>query len=326
MRTLSIATERWPIAGGFTISRGSKTHAEVLVVSLHQDGLTGRGECVPYRRYDETVEGVSAALEAARPAIEAGAERDEIPRLLQPRAARNALDCALWDLQAKLTGVPAWKRCGQPPPQPVITAFTLSLDTPEAMAAAAVRAGDRPLLKLKLGRDGDRARLRAIRAAVPRARLIVDANEGWAPAELPELLAACADAGVELVEQPLPAAADGWLADLHRPVPVCADESAHDVHSLPRLLGRYDAVNLKLDKTGGLTPALQFAAAARDAGLGLMVGCMVSTSLSMAPAMLLASGAQFVDLDGPLLLQRDRQPGLRYDGSLMHPPPRELWG
>jgi L-alanine-DL-glutamate epimerase-like enolase superfamily enzyme len=325
MRKLTIAAERWPIAGSFTISRGSKTHAEVVVATIEEDGCIGRGESVPYRRYGETVDGVLAALEAARCAIEAGAGRSDVPKLVEPRAGRNALDCALWDLESRRTGVPVWQRCGLPAPQPVVTAFTLSLDEPAAMAAAA-RACQRPLLKLKLGRDGDRERLAAVRAAVPGARLIIDANEGWSTAELPSLLRACAEAGVELVEQPLPAADDAALARLQRPVAVCADESAHDAASLPQLLGRYDAVNVKLDKTGGLTPALQFAAAARAHGLLLMVGCMVSTSLSMAPASLLAGGARWVDLDGPLLLQQDRVPGLRYEGSLLQPAPAGFWG
>lgn len=326
MVTLDIAVERWPIAGSFTISRGSKTHAEVVVVTLQEGGSAGRGECVPYRRYGETVDGVVAALEAARAAIEAGAGFADVGNLLAPRAARNAVDCALWDLQSKRTGVPVWQRLGLPPPRPLVTAYTLSLDRAEAMAAAAARASDRPLLKLKLGADGDRARLLAVRRAAPAARLIVDANEGWSSDELPDLLACCAETGVELVEQPLPATADAALLGLPRPVPICADESAHDASGLAALLGRYDAVNLKLDKTGGLTPALEFAAAAKAHGLRLMVGCMVSTSLAMAPAMLLGGTADFVDLDGPLLLQQDRQPGIRYDGSIMHPPPRELWG
>lgn len=326
MRTLTVTTERWPIAGAFTISRGSKTHAEVVVVELHENGRTGRGECVPYKRYDETVDGVLAALAGARAAIENGAERGDVPRLLAPRAARNALDCALWDLESKRSGVPVFARAGLPAPVPCTTAFTLSLDTPESMAAAAARAADRPLLKLKLGREGDRERLRAVRAAAPRARLVVDANEGWSAAELPGLLEACASVGVELVEQPLPAGDDGALRGLRRAVPVCADESAHDAEGLERLLGLYDAVNVKLDKTGGLSGAIAFADAARGRGLDVMVGCMVATSLAMAPAQLLASRSRWVDLDGPLLLQRDRSPGIRFEGSTMWPAPRELWG
>jgi L-alanine-DL-glutamate epimerase-like enolase superfamily enzyme len=326
MLTLTVASESWPIAGSFTISRGSKTAAEVVVVTLEQDGATGRGECVPYPRYRETVPGVIAALEAARPAIEAGCGRADVPRLVAPHAARNALDCALWDLEAKLAGRPVWQLAGLAEPRPLITAFTLSLDTPEAMARAAAAAAHRPLLKLKLGRDGDAERLAAIRAAAPRSRLIVDANEGWSAEGLPALLEACAAAGVELVEQPLPAGHDEALRGLKRAVTICADESAHGRDSLQELAGKYDAINVKLDKTGGLTEALALAAAARHQGFRLMVGCMLATSLAMAPAMLVAQAAQVVDLDGPLLLKDDRDPGLRYDGSLMLPPPPALWG
>jgi len=323
---LTVAAESWPIAGSFTISRGSKTAADVVTVTLEHDGHCGRGECVPYPRYQETVPQVMAALEAARPAIEAGATRAAVASLLAPHAARNALDCALWDLEAKQTATPVWRLAGLAEPKPAVTAYTLSLDTPEAMAEAAAKAADRPLLKLKLGRDGDRDRLTRIRAAAPRSRLIVDANEGWAPDTLAAMLAACADAGVELVEQPLPAAADEALRHVTRPVIVCADESAHDRAGLDALVGKYDAINIKLDKTGGLTEALAMARAARDKDLRIMVGCMLATSLAMAPAFLLAQFAEVLDLDGPLLLARDREPGIAYDGSLMFPPPPALWG
>lgn len=327
MRRLTVTHESWPIAGKFTISRGSKTSAEVVVVTLEEDGAVGRGECVPYARYGETVEGVITALEAARPRIEAGLGRDGVPEVLAPKAARNALDCALWDLEAKRSGQPVWKLLGMAEPKPLVTAYTLSLDTPEAMRQAAEKAAHRPLLKVKLGRGvEDIERLRAIRAGAPASRLIVDANEGWQPEALPALLGACAELGVVMVEQPLPAGNDGSLLGLPRAVPVCADESAHDRHGLGALLGRYDALNIKLDKTGGLTEALALASAARAEGLQLMVGCMVATSLSMAPAMLVAQEAMFVDLDGPLLLARDREPGIRFEGSLMHGAPRELWG
>ena len=327
MRKLTVRHESWPIAGSFTISRGSKTSAEVVVVTLEEDGAVGRGECVPYARYGETLEGVMAALEAARPRIEAGLERDGIAAVLEPRAARNALDCALWDLEAKRRGQPLWQRLGMEEPQPLVTAYTLSLDTAEAMRAAAEKAAHRPLLKVKLGRgEGDLARLRAIREGAPASRLIVDANEGWKPEALPALLDTCAELGVVMVEQPLPAGNDGALQGLRRAVPVCADESAHDRHGLGTLLGKYDAINIKLDKTGGLTEALALAEAARAEGLQLMVGCMVATSLAMAPAMLVARHAAVVDLDGPLLLARDREPGIRFEGSRMFWPPRELWG
>jgi L-alanine-DL-glutamate epimerase-like enolase superfamily enzyme len=325
-RTLTVAHESWPIAGAFTISRGSKTQADVVVVTLTKHGVTGRGECVPYPRYDETVPQVIAALEAARGPVEEGLPRDQIARHVAPMAARNALDCALWDLEAKRNGLPVWQLAGLTEPRPVITAFTLSLDTPEAMAEAAAAAAGRPLLKLKLGRDGDEERIAAVREAAPRARLIVDANEGWSETVLPRMLAACAKAAIELVEQPLPAQNDEALRSIDRKVVVCADESAHGVEGLPALIGKYDAVNIKLDKTGGLTPALALAEAARAHGLKIMVGCMLATSLAMAPAMLLAPFASFVDLDGPLLLKRDRVPGIGFDGSLMQPPPQALWG
>ena len=325
-RKLTLARESWPIAGKFTISRGSKTAAEVITVTLEEDGFTGRGECVPYSRYKETVEGVHAALEAARGRIEAGMTRAEIPAHILPRAARNALDCALWDLEAKKAGKPVWQLAGLSEPQPLITAYTLSLDTPEAMGAAAAKARHRPLLKLKLGAQGDEARLAAIRANAPHSRLIVDANEGWKPEDLPAIFAACKSHGVELVEQPLPADKDEALRHLARPIAICADESAHDRDGLGQLVGKYDAINIKLDKTGGLTEALALAKAAEQAGLAIMVGCMLATSLAMAPAMLVAARAAFVDLDGPLLLARDREPGIHFEASLMLPPPAELWG
>ena len=326
MLHLDIAEERWPIAGAFTISRGSKTEAHVVRVMIGQDGHQGHGECVPYPRYAETVPQVMAALTAARNTLEAGVSRAEIPAIMEPMAARNALDCALWDLEAKRTGRPVWELAGLPEPRPAITAYTLSLDTPDAMGAAAARSAHRPLLKLKLGREGDGERLASVRRNAPGCRLIVDANEGWTPENLGPMLDHCARAGVELVEQPLPAGQDDALRGMTRPVPVCADESAHGEASLDDLTGKYDAINIKLDKTGGLTPAIALARAAQDRQLKIMVGCMLATSLAMAPAMLLSAWADVIDLDGPLLLSRDRQPGIRYEGSLMHPPPRSLWG
>lgn len=326
MLHLDIAEECWPIAGAFTISRGSKTEAHVVRVMLGQDGHQGHGECVPYPRYAETVPQVMAALTVARNTLEAGVSRAEIPAIMEPMAARNALDCALWDLEAKRTGRPVWELAGLPEPRPAITAYTLSLDTPDAMGAAAARSAHRPLLKLKLGREGDGERLASVRRNAPGCRLIVDANEGWTPENLGPMLDHCARAGVELVEQPLPAGQDDALRGMTRPVPVCADESAHGEASLDDLTGKYDAINIKLDKTGGLTPAIALARAAQDRQLKIMVGCMLATSLAMAPAMLLAAWADVIDLDGPLLLSRDRQPGIRYEGSLMHPPPRSLWG
>jgi L-alanine-DL-glutamate epimerase-like enolase superfamily enzyme len=326
MPRVAIARENWPLAAVFTIARGSKTAAEVVTVSLEQGGVVGRGECVPYPRYGESVEGVMAELAAARAAIEADARRDAVAALLLASAARNALDCALWDLEAKRTGRPVWQIAGLPEPRPLVTAYTLSLADPAAMGEAAAAAASRPLLKLKLGGPDDRERLAAVRRNAPTSRLIVDANEGWSEAELPAMFAACAEFGVELIEQPLPAGRDAALAAIGRPVPVCADESIHVASDVSALADRYDAINIKLDKTGGLTGAMALANAATARNMKLMVGCMVATSLAMAPAFLIAQRADYVDLDGPLLLKRDRMPGIRYDGSVMNPPPPELWG
>ena len=298
----------------------------VVLATVSEGTARGRGECVPYARYGETPESVAAAIEAVRPAIEAGADRAALQHLLPAGAARNALDCALWDLEAKRLGVPATALAGLHRLGPVTTAFTLSLGTPDAMAMAARAAAGRPVLKLKLGGEGDPARLAAVRSAVPDATLIADANESWRDDTLAANYAACVEAGVALVEQPLPAGADGALARMTRPVPVCADESVHDRATLPDLGDRYDVINIKLDKTGGLTEALALAAEAERLGFGLFVGCMVGTSLAMAPALLLAPRARFVDLDGPLLLAEDRAPGLRYDGSVVSPPDPALWG
>jgi L-alanine-DL-glutamate epimerase-like enolase superfamily enzyme len=323
---LELRVERWPIAGTFTIARGSKTEAVVVVVELRREGRRGRGECVPYARYGETVETVMAEIEARRSAVEAGLDREGLQAAMPPGAARTAIDCALWDLEAKLAGRRAWEIAGIAAPEPVTTAFTLSLGTPEAMRTAAAAAAHRPLIKVKLGTDDDAARIAAVRAGAPKSRLIVDANEGWRANTLAANMAACRLAGVELIEQPLPASEDGALAGLDKPVPVCADESLHDRASLARLAGRYDAINIKLDKAGGLTEALALAEEAKRLGLAIMVGCMVGTSLSMAPAIMVSTGAMIVDLDGPLLLARDRDPGLRYEGSTVHPPSPELWG
>jgi L-alanine-DL-glutamate epimerase-like enolase superfamily enzyme len=324
--SLTVTIERWPIAGAFTISRGSKTEAEVVVAEIG-DGLhRGRGECVPYPRYDETAQGVAARLSALAPQVASGLGRAELQGLLPAGAARNALDCALWDLDAKRAGRPVHEIAGLPPPRPRVTAFTISLDTPDAMGAAAAKAAGRPLLKVKLGRAGDPERIRAVRAAAPHAELIVDANEGWTPADLAENVAACAAAGVSLIEQPLPAGDDAALAGAGSPVPICADESVHDRASLARLVGKYQAVNLKLDKTGGLTEAIALAEAAERMGFALMVGCMISTSLALAPALLVAQCARVVDLDGALLLARDRPHGLRYDDTQVYPASPALWG
>jgi L-Ala-D/L-Glu epimerase len=324
--TLSVNIERWPIAGSFTISRGAKTEAVTVVAEVSQGGLTGRGECVPYPRYGETPEATLQALRAMQEFVARGLDRSALQAAMPASAARNALDCALLDLEAKRGGLRVWDLLGRPQPAPCITAFTISLGSPEAMATATAKAAHRPLLKIKLGGDGDGDRIAAVRRAAPKSDLIVDANEAWTPTNLEPNLAACADAGVTLVEQPLPAGKDEALARIRRPIAVCADESVHDRASLDGLRERYDAVNIKLDKTGGLTEALALADAAQTQGLAIMVGCMVATSLAMAPAILLAPRARFVDLDGPLLLACDRDGGLRYDGSLIYPPEAALWG
>ncbi len=323
---LTLAVERWPIRGSFTISRGAKTEAAVVVAELSDGKVRGRGECVPYARYGETIEGVTAALDAMRPQMQQGIDRAGLQRAMPAGAARNALDCALWDLAAKRAGQPAYALAGLPAPGPVTTAYTISLADAAVMAQAAERAADRAVLKIKLGADGDPARIRAVRSAVPKATLIVDANEGWDEGNLAANLDACAQAGVALVEQPLPDGRDGLLAKMKRPLPVCADESVHDRASLPALAGKYDAINIKLDKTGGFTEALTMLADAERQNFTIMIGCMVATSLAMAPAVLLAQKARFVDLDGPLLLSKDRPEGLRYVDSLVYPPSAALWG
>ena len=323
---LSARIERWPIAGSFTISRGAKTEAVTVVAEVSRGGLTGRGECVPYPRYGETPEATLAALQAMQEPVLRGLDRQALQTAMPPGAARNALDCALMDLEAKTSGQRIWNLLGRPAPIACITAYTISLGSPEAMAAATARAPHRSLLKIKLGGDGDGARIAAVRKAAPDSELIVDANEAWTSDNLEQNLRQCAQAGVTLVEQPLPAGQDEALERIRRPLAVCADESVHDRKSLAGLRERYDAVNIKLDKTGGLTEALVMADAAQALGFQIMIGCMVATSLAMAPAMLLARAARFVDLDGPLLLARDRDGGLRYDGSLVYPPEAALWG
>jgi L-Ala-D/L-Glu epimerase len=324
--TLAARIERWPIAGSFTISRGAKTEAVTVVAEVSGDGLTGRGECVPYARYGETPEATQALLLSMREGVRQGLDRQALQVAMPPGAARNALDCALLDLEAKCAGKRVWDLLGRPAPRACTTAYTISLASPETMAAATAKAAHRPLLKIKLGGDGDGRRIAAVRQSAPQSELIVDANEAWTADNLEQNLDLCAQAGVTLVEQPLAAGQDAALARIRRPIAVCADESVHDRASLEGLRERYDAVNIKLDKTGGLTEALVMAEAARALGFEIMIGCMVATSLAMAPAMVLAQEARFVDLDGPLLLARDRDGGLRYDGSLVYPPDAALWG
>ncbi len=323
---LSVAIEHFRLAQPFVIARGARTHATVVTVTLRRGAVFGRGECVPYARYGESVEGVAAGIEAQRAALLQGMNRADLQRAMPAGAARNALDCALWDLAAKEAGCRAWDLAGLPAPTPTTTAFTLSLGTPEAMAAEAAREAGRPLLKLKLGGAGDVARLHAVRAAAPKAELIVDANESWNEVVLADNLEACLACGVTLVEQPLPAGKDALLAQLPRRIKLCADESVHDRHGLAALRGRYDMLNVKLDKTGGLSEALALIAAARALDFGIFVGCMVASSLGIAPAMLLTGQADYVDLDAPLLLGEDRTPGIAFAQSLLQPPAAALWG
>lgn len=323
---LAARIEHWPIAGTFNISRGAKTEAVVVVAEISRGNHTGRGECVPYLRYDETPETTLAAILSFETRLAEGLDRQSLQAALPAGAARNALDCALLDLEAKTSGRRAWDLLGHPAPRPSATAYTISLGSPATMAAATEKAAHRPLLKIKLGGDGDADRITAVRQAAPESELIVDANEAWTPANLERNLAVCAELGVTLVEQPLPAGRDEALAGIRRGIAVCADESVHDRASLDGLRERYDAINIKLDKTGGLTEAMAMADAARALGFEIMVGCMVATSLAMAPAMLVAQRARYVDLDGPLLLAADRDGGLRYDGSTIYPPEPALWG
>ena len=319
---LTVSADVFKLAQAFTISRGSRTEARVLTVEVTEDGRTGWGECVPYARYGETLESVADEIGSLPP----GFDRLALQDLLPAGAARNAVDCALWDLEAKTMGKPVWQLAGLPAPGPLVTAYTLSLDAPEAMRAAAAKNAHRPLLKIKLGTPDDMPRLEAVRAGAPAARIIVDANEGWTPEIYADLAPHLLRLGVAMVEQPLPAGADEGLLGLARPVPLCADESVHDRATLAALAGKYDLINIKLDKTGGLTEALALKAQAEAAGFGIMVGCMVGSSLAMAPAVLLAQGAAVVDLDGPLLLAEDRSTPLVYDAEGVHPPQPALWG
>lgn len=326
-RVLSVNIENFPIAGTFTISRGSKTQAEVVTVTISDNENCGRGECVPYRRYGETIEGVVEAVNACKNQIEGGLGRQDLMSILPAGAARNAVDCALWDLEAKLSGRSAWMSLSHTSPKALETAYTLSLGTPDAMAAQARANAARPLLKVKIGGgDGDVERIRAVVHAAPASRFILDANEGWTEDNIRQNLAVAAECGIALVEQPLAAGQDGILRHIPHPIPICADESVHEASDLDQLVGLYDAVNIKLDKAGGLTAAALLRDRAQELGFSIMVGCMVGTSLAMAPAIFLAQNADFVDLDGPLLLARDRSPGLHYDGSQVFPPDSELWG
>ncbi len=326
MTELTLSRESWPLREVFTISRGSKRQADVVVASLRAGDITGYGECLPYARYDESVESVTEQIASLESDLRNGLDRLTLQSRLPAGAARNALDCALWDLECKLYRQRIWQRLSVPVPHTLETAYTLSLDTPEHMRQAAEKQAHRPLLKLKLADQHDLERVAAVRAGAPSARLIVDANEGWDEALYTRLVPELVSLGVTMIEQPMPAGKDEVLASLPRPIPICADESCHDSHSLAALVGRYDMINIKLDKTGGLTEALRLRDEAVKHGLKIMVGCMVSTSLAMAPAFIVAQGADVVDLDGPLLLQRDRDTGLEYQGSIINPPSAALWG
>lgn len=325
-RKLRVRAEGWPLACPFTISRGTKTTAEIVLVDIEENGRRGRGECVPYARYGETQPEVVRAIEAIAAEIEAGLERAELQERLPPGAARNAVDCALWDLEAKTTGQPAWVLAGMAMPRPVITAETIALDAPQSMAAAAARLSDRPLLKIKVAYHDVVERIVAVRAAAPRARLIVDANESWDLELLQRVGEILLALDVKVIEQPLPASQDARLGGYVGVPPLCADESCHTAADLDRLPSAYRMVNVKLDKAGGLTEALRLTAAARVRGLEVMIGCMVATSLGIAPAMLLAGEAHLVDLDGPLWLARDRDPALKFAQGWIYPPDAALWG
>ncbi|MDO6727595.1 dipeptide epimerase [Cognatishimia sp. 1_MG-2023] len=319
---ITVTRDVFRLAQVFTISRGSRTEAQVLTVKVERNGVTGWGECVPYARYNETLDSVTAEIES----LPSEFTRLELQSLLPAGAARNAVDCALWDWEAKNAGKPVWELAGLPEPHPEITAYTLSLDTPENMQKQAAENANRPLLKIKLGTPDDIARLEAVRTGAPNATIIVDANEGWSAEVYTDLAPHLVRLGVTLVEQPLPAGEDDALLGMERPVPVCADESCHDRNGLEKLKGKYDVINIKLDKTGGLTEALELRKKAFEMGFDVMVGCMVGSSLAMAPAVLVAQGVSVTDLDGPLLLAEDRKDALTFDNSGVHPPRAALWG
>ena len=325
--SLHIHIEAWPLAGAFRISRGTRKVSDVLMVEVNDGNYVGRGECFPYARYGEDTESVQKQLNSVRSEIEDGLDRQALLNVLAPGAARNAVDCALWDLEAKRAGTRVWDLAGLPAPEPVTTVYTLGVDEPAIMGERARENSDRPRLKLKMTGDGaDLERVRNIHKNAPNARLVVDANEGWSIKQYLEYAPQFKDLGVEMIEQPLPSTYDELLRGVERPIPVCADESCHDSATLPALVGKYDMINIKLDKTGGLTEALNLRDAALKQGLSIMVGCMIGTSLAMAPGILVAQEAAIVDLDGPLLLAEDRAPGLSFTGSIIHPPEPRLWG
>lgn len=325
-RSLHARHDRFRLARPFRIARGTKTVAEVITVTVEDGGAAGRGEGVPYPRYGESIKGALAAVKAVRGAVEAGVGRDALGDLLPPGAARNALDCALWDLEARLAGRNVADLLGAPTPRRLASALTIGIDTPAAMAAEAARLAAAPLIKVKVDADDPAARIRAVRAAAPHAALIVDPNESWDRALVEAMQPVLAEAGVALLEQPVPAGEDGWLEGFRPAVPICADEAVHVAADLDVVARRYGAVNVKLDKAGGLTAALALAHEARARGLGLMTGCMISTSLSIAPALHVARMSDFVDLDGPIWLAEDREGGVSDEGGMLAPPARGFWG
>ena len=324
---IEVIQESWPLQGEFRISRGSRKVSEVIVVQISQGKYIGRGECFPYSRYEETLESVEQQIASVTKEIETVASRNSLNQLLPPGAARNALDCALWDLEAKKEKCRAWRLAELPAPQPLTTVFTLGVDDPDVMGAKALENRSRPYLKLKMTGDGfDLERVQKIHANAPKAKLVVDANEGWSIDQYIDYAPKFKELGVEMIEQPLPASLDQDLASVSRTIPVCADESCHDSKTLGSLVGKYDMINIKLDKTGGLTEALKLKEAALMLGFDIMVGCMIGTSLAMAPALLLGQGASIVDLDGPLLLAKDREYGLKFNESTVNLPSEKLWG
>lgn len=319
---ISVERQSFPLRRTFAISRESRNVAQVLVATVEDGGFAGRGECVPYKRYGESIDGVARQILSLRAPI----DRRALQEMLPPGAARNALDCALWDLEAKHSGRRVWELADLPAPEPLETAFTIPLGSASEMGEAAAEHAERPVLKIKLGSGDDLPKLEAVRNGAPAARLIADANEGWSAHEFLSRSGRLAELGVEMVEQPLPAGDDDPLLETRFPFALCADESCHDRDSLPKLRGKYGMVNIKLDKTGGLTEAIALRKQAESEGFRIMVGCMVGTSLGMAPAALVAQGAEIVDLDGPLLLAEDRATALTYEGSSVHPPGRDVWG
>jgi len=324
---IEVETESWPYRTPFRISRGVEEALDVLVVTLRDEqGHRGRGEAAGVDYAGETIGTMRKQVAAAEPALRAGVTRAHLQELLPAGGARNALDCALWDLEAKASGVSVWSRLGLEPPQPVTTCLTLGIDTPEAMGRAARAVRGMPILKVKVNAEQHIEAVRGVHEASPQASILVDANQAWSIGLLNDLAPKLGALGVVLIEQPLPASAAAELTGYRGPIPLAADESCADRASLDSLSETYDYVNIKLDKTGGLTEALMLASAARAAGYGIMVGCMAGTSLAMAPGMVLAQGARFVDLDGPLLHARDRTPGIEYRNGVMQIPPRELWG